>query len=377
MLAALAAGCLPGTGCGKPGAKPDAAKDSVRAVVIGPENYTVVAQRRIESGPAISGTLTPKDQAMLRAQVSGAVLGTFADQGQRVGRGTLLARIDARAIRDAVTAAQAAVRNAQSSLDMARHDEERMRSLKDIGAIAEREVENAHRATVAAETGLAQTRAQLVSAQKQLTLTEVHAPITGVVSIKQVSTGDIVQPGTALYTIVDPSSLELEASIAADQLSVVKVGTPVQFSVNGYPGRTFTGTIVRINPTADPATRQVKVFAEIPNYGNELLGDLFAQGRVATQSHTGLAVPATAIDRRMMKPAVMKLDGGKVKRVDVALGLSDEQSGNIEIISGVALGDTLLIGPATQITQGTQVRVTGTPAKQAAVEAAEQPRQTP
>jgi RND family efflux transporter MFP subunit len=344
------------TGCSK-GTQPEQGRDSTaQAVVIGPENFVIVSQQRIASGPVISGTLVPKDRATMRSQITGAVLGTYAEQGQRVGRGALLARIDARAMGDAVSSAQSALTSAQSALSLAKRDYERLDTLYNTGAIPRRDLDNAERGVVAAQAGVAQAQAQLASARKQLSITQISAPLSGVVSQKLVSTGDIVQPGTAMYTIVDPTSMELEASISADQVEVIKPGSTVQFTVTGYADRTFTGTVKRVNPTVDPVTRQVKVYVEIPNSAGTLLGDLFAEGRVTTESRNALSVATSAIDRRMMKPSVMKLDGGKVKKVPVTLGIVDELTDRIEIVSGVAPGDTLLTGPALQMTEGTLVR---------------------
>jgi RND family efflux transporter MFP subunit len=355
-LALLVPSLMPVTGCA-PKKDPATTDTTAKALSIGPENYAVAAEGRIETGPAISGTLTPKQKATVRAQLAGAVLQTYVEQGQSVGAGTLLARLDDRAMRDAVVSAQSAVKNAQSSLDVAERDEKRQTTLFQAGAISERDLDNARKNTIAAQAALAQARAQLVSAQKQITFTEVHAPFAGKVSEKLVNTGDIVQNGGAMYTIVQPSSMQLEAQIPADQLSVVKVGAPVQFSVTGYPDRVFNGTITRINPSADPATRQVRVYAEIPNTGGTLVGDLFAEGRVATVARTTLTVPTTAIDRRLMKPAVHRLNGGKVEKIDVGLGVLDEHTGRVEILSGIRAGDTVLTGAAMEISAGTAIRI--------------------
>jgi RND family efflux transporter MFP subunit len=183
-----------------------------------------------------------------------------------------------------------------------------------------------------------------------------------------VSAGDIVQPGSALFTIVDPSSLELEGSVAAEDLAAIQLATPVQFTVTGYPGRTFTGHITRINPSADPSTRQVRVYAELPNGGYDLVSGLFAEGRVASQAHDALTLPADAIDRRMARPAVLRVANGKVERVDVALGLLDERTDRVEVKQGVREGDIVLLGAAQQITPGTAVQL-GAP------QPAEQPAQ--
>ena len=131
----------------------------------------------------------------------------------------------------------------------------------------------------------------------------------------------------------------------------------MQFTVNGYPGRAFEGQITRINPAADPATRQVRVYAEIPNPGNDLVAGLFAEGRIASQSRVGLTVPAAAIDRRMQRPAVLVVREGKVQRVDVELGIEDEREQRVEVRKGVHEGEVVLRGGAQEIAPGTPVRL--------------------
>jgi multidrug efflux pump subunit AcrA (membrane-fusion protein) len=77
--------------------------------------------------------------------------------------------------------------------------------------------------------------------------------------------------GAPLFTVVDPRSMRLEGSVPAADLGALRIGAPVRFTVSGYPGRTFDGTIQRINPAADPVTRQVPVVVSIPNDGGVLV----------------------------------------------------------------------------------------------------------
>jgi membrane fusion protein, multidrug efflux system len=177
------------------------------------------------------------------------------------------------------------------------------------------------------------------------------------VSRRAVSGGDVVQPGGEMFTIVDPTTMRLEATVPAAQLSAIKVNSPVSFSVSGYPDRAFTGKITRINPTADPTTGQVRVVVSIPNSGNNLVGGLFAEGRVASERRNALVAPTGAVDVTGIKPFVIRLKDGKVERVEVELGLRDEESERVEIKNGLTPGDTLLTGAARGISPGTPLRV--------------------
>jgi RND family efflux transporter MFP subunit len=279
------------------------------------------------------------------------------EPGTPVRRGQLLARLDATALQDARSSARAAVANARNSLAVAQREEERQRVLVNAGAVAERNIETSHQLVVAARAALAQAQSQVAAAEKQIGLTRVTSPMTGVVSEKQASSGDVVQPGTALYTVVDPSSLELEANVPAEQIGQIHVGAPVDFTVSGYSGRTFEGTITRINPSADPATRQVRVYAAVPNAGSELVGGLYAEGRVSSEARTGLTLPTAAIDRRMRKPAILRVTNGKVERVEIEIGITDEQAQRVEVRSGAAAGDIVLKGAAQEIAPGTPVQL--------------------
>jgi RND family efflux transporter MFP subunit len=196
------------------------------AVAVGAENIAVVGEGELSSGPAISGALGPEREATVRAQVPGAVMKVSADQGVRVRAGQSLAQIDDRTLRDAFLSARSGMTTAQTSAERAKRDLERSERLAQAGAIAERDLEQARLASSAAESQLADAQARLTMAQKQLDDAQIRAPFSGVVSMRSVSEGDVVSPGTALFTIVDPSSMRFEASVPAAQLSQVKVGAP-------------------------------------------------------------------------------------------------------------------------------------------------------
>ncbi len=359
LTALLALLLLAAAGCKKGGdAAAKTGKDGKPALpptmALGPEDTAVVTPGAVENGPALTGTLTAQRQASIRAQIAGSVLTVTAEPGQAVTRGETLARLDSSSLTDAYNSARSNAASAKSALAVAEREAARQETLVKAGAVAQRNVETAQQSVVQARATLSQAQAQIASAEKQLANTTVTAPFSGVVSERPVSAGDVVQPGTSLYTVVDPSSLQLEAAIPAEQLASLKVGSPVRFTITGYGDRTFKGAITRINPSADPTTRQVRVYAEIPNPGG-LVAGLYAEGRVESESRHGLTLPMAAIDRRMAKPAVLLVRDGKVARVDVELGLADEKAQRVEVLRGVAAGDVVLLGAAQEIAPGTPV----------------------
>ncbi len=343
------------TGCHKK----DAPKDSATAapVVIGPENLAVVTEADIQSGPTISGSLEPERKADVRAEVGGAIVAVSAEQGQAVAQGAVLGRIDDTALRDQFLSTRAALRSAQENLTNARRNADRTARLSQAGAVADRDLEQARASVTSAEGAAADAQARLAIASKQLARATIRAPFHGVVSERAVSLGDVVQPGGQLFTVIDPSSMRLEASVPADQLAALHVGSVVDFSVSGSTSGNVKGRIERINPAVDPATGQVRIYVSLSNAGHALVAGLFAEGRVATRTGHGLTVPVTAVDQRGTEPVVLRLRNSRVQHVPVKLGLRDDVAERIEITGAVLAGDTVLLGSAQGLSDSTVVRV--------------------
>jgi RND family efflux transporter MFP subunit len=184
----------------------------------------------------------------------------------------------------------------------------------------------------------------------------VRAPFAGIVSEREADAGEVVQVGAALFSVVDPTRLRLEASVPAEQIGRLRQGTEVEFTVSGFDRR-ITGRIERINPVVDPTTRQVRIYVAIPNLDQSLVAGLFAEGRVATDTKRAVAIPVAAIDSRGNAPAVHLLRQGRVAQSEVRLGVRDEAAELVEVLAGVADGDTLLLGSAQGVTPGSRIRV--------------------
>lgn len=342
--------------CGGDGEAPEAAAPPP-TVQVGAESVATATVQTIETGPILSGQLAAAREATVRAEVGGSVVRLSVEEGQRVRRGQLLARIEARDLNESVASAQVAVRAAENALRLARSEQQRTEMLVKGGALAERDLDNARNAVSAAESQLAAATARYTSARQQLADTSLEAPIAGVVSRKSASAGDVVQPGAEIVTIIDPSSMRLEASVPADRIGEVRVGALVRFTVRGYPGQDFAGKVERISPAADPATRQVPIFVTIPNVGGRLIAGLFAEGRVSAERRQALVVPAAAVDAGGDRATVTRVRDNKTERVPVTLGLRDPDAELVEIESGLSEGDVILTGAARAIAEGTPVKL--------------------
>lgn len=344
--------------CSKPAAEAAAPEPPVQVPA---DQVAMVDSLEVESGPALSGTLTAERTAQVRSQMSGTVLAVYAKEGQAVSAGQAIALIDTTVAAEQARSARSALRSAQVQSQLATRNAERSAALLKAGAIADRDEEGARAQAQAAAAAVADATSRLAAAEKLLRDGTVRAPFAGVISELPVSAGDVVQGGaggaTLLATVVDPSELTLEASVPAENLNGIKRGAKVEFTLNGMSRQVVTGTVARINPTVDPTTRQVRIYVVVPNRNQALASGLFAEGRVTIEAAHALAVPLSALDPRANTPSVKRLKGGKVESVPVTVGLRDALRERV-VVTGVARGDTVLLGGAIGTPTGSSVRIT-------------------
>jgi RND family efflux transporter MFP subunit len=274
------------------------------------------------------------------------VLQVAAEAGQRVSAGQLLCRIDDTALQQSLLAARSGLSAARNNLQVAEANARRARTLAEAGALAAQQAEQAEAGLEAARAQLADASARQTLAEQQAGKARVRAPFAGVVAQRQVSLGDVVAPGAALFTVIDPTRLQFEASIPAQRLGEVRPGARVDFAVTGFASQRFAGRVDRVAPAVDPATGQVRVYVDVPNEDGRLISGLYAQGRVASTTVKAPAAPLDAVDTTAGSPTVLRVASGRVEKVEVRLGLRDDTSGAVAITSGVAPGDVLVLGSA-------------------------------
>ena len=350
-IAVTSAGC-------RQGEAPVAANTiTTPAVSLSPDNLATAAMAELSSGPAISGQLTPAREATVRAQVGGSIVALAVDRGETVTAGAVVARLSSRDLDEALESAKAGVKSAETALTVAQSEAARTESLVKGGALATRDLEQARNAVALAEAQLAAAKAREKAAWQQVDDTTVRAPLSGTVSERQANLGDVVAPGAAILTVIDPSSMRLEALVPSDQIGQVRPAQKVRFSIRGFPDQNFTGRVERVSPTADPVTRQVSIFVSLPNVGGRLISGLFAEGRVESKVRTGVVVPLGAIDETGPVPTVTRIRDGKAERQVVQLGTRQLETEVVEIVSGVAAGDVVITGSAKGVAPGTVVTV--------------------
>ena len=347
VLAGLALAGMSLSSCAGRNSSANEGKDAEAATVLGENDVAAVVRTDLASGVPVSGNLKPDVDVQVTSPYPELLDEVPVREGQSVQRGQVLAKFRTSAIAPAAASADA-------HLASARSDFERMRNLYREGAVSQRDVESAEAAFKAAQSAAAYARKQLEEAT-------VRAPVSGVVATRVVQAGDRVKDGVLMFEVVNTAQFEFDADVPSEHIAKVRVGAPVVLTVTGYGQGPVTGHVARVNAEADPTTRQVRVYVQVPNPGGRLVGGLFASGRVVTaEARAALAVPRAGVRTGPVGHAyVWVVDRGHIARREVTVGLVDEGRDLIEIRSGLSAGETAVIGPAESLKAGLAVRIAG------------------
>jgi len=329
------------------------------SITLAANDVATVAPSTIEAGVALTGDLNPIETVEVHARIDGDLTGVYVREGQQVGAGQLLARFEASEQESARSSAEADRVAAQSELANAQWALDQNAQLFKAGAIAEQAYKSSQQAVVAARARLAAAEARLRATGNEARDTRVIAPTSGVVSRRLVESGEHVAKGAAMFTVVRNNVLELAAAVPARQSTALRVDQVVHFVADG---RRFDGTVARLSPTIDPATRAITVYVQIPNPGGVLRGGTFATGRVVSRTLTNvLAVPSSALRQSPDdgKPYVYRIDGRTINVAPVQIGASDDRLGLVQVTDGLQAGDRVVVGNVGALGRGMQVTIAG------------------
>lgn len=328
--------------------------------VLAATDVAEVAQGPIEMAIAIQGDLKPVEEIAVRARIEGNVEQVLVREGDRVVRGTLMARFESSNQESVRKSAEADVISAKAEVENARWNAEQSAELFKAGAIPERDARSSQQALAAAEARLAAAEARVRASTQDVEDTRIVAPTTGVVSARNVETGEHVTRGATVFTVVRNDVLELQASVPARMAADVKPSQPVRFSAGG---RELTGRVARISPTINPANRSLTVYLQVPNPGGALKGNTYATGRIVARTIAdALVVPTSAIRyaQQQAQPFVYKIVNETVEFQPVQLGVIDEAMGVVQVTDGLSAGDRIIVGNVGALGRGVKVRIAST-----------------
>ena len=342
LLGSLAAGCGGGEGAETGGASPT----DVDAVVARLDTVQV----RIRS----VGSLEADQRVRMSAEAPGRVSEIGFTEGATVRRGEVLLRLDQRKLRAQVEANRAAVNRADREAANLERQVERNRTLLQAGAISEQAFDDLQTRYEAARSRLEEARAQLALAQSRLEDATIRAPFSGRVGAREVDIGTFVDPGDALFIVVDNDPLEIEFTVPERYIGQLEVGSPVELTVSSFPERTFDGRVSFVSPVVDPQNRTVTLKASIPNPRDELRSGQFANVTLQLETKPdAVVVPEQAIVPSGGERYVFLVERGAAVRRTVELGT--RSAGRVEVRRGVRAGDTVVVAGQQRLGPGSPV----------------------
>jgi RND family efflux transporter MFP subunit len=329
-----------------------------------------------------SGYVTPRERATVAAKVTGRVSEMLVEEGMRVERGQVLARLDDAEARAALRAAEAqrdvaakALAELQVHLADAERTLRRVEDLRRKEVAAEQDLDSARAAVDALKARIELAKEQVRSAEAGIAVAEeylkncvIRAPFAGVAVSKDAQVGEIVSPvsagggytRTGISTIVNMASLEVELDVNESYLSRVAVGQPADAVLDAYPDWHIPAVVRTIIPTADRQKATVKVRIAFDALDPRILPDMgvkvaFLDPAAGGSGGARCLVPLQALMDDGGEPVVWVVQGGLLERHPVKAGRTIGRE--VEILSGVEPGDTVVIAAAKPLKPGRKAEV--------------------
>lgn len=292
---------------------------------------------------SLVGNLAANESVQISSNVDGFIAAIAFEEGQSVAKDDTLVTLDQAKLRAEKDRAQADLQLAETTL-------ERYRSLDASGAIAKQEVER-----VVAEHAAAQ--ADLNVAKENFDDTMITAPFDGIMGARLVSPGQFVQRGMVLSTLISQDPMKAEFRVPERFLKQINIGHKVDVTLAAFPDETFSGEVYFVDPQLDERTRTVLVKARIPNPEGRLRRGMFANlDLITTVKENAVLIPESALMWKQDNAMVYVVDAqGAAEMRPVRTGI--RQAGFVEILSGVAAGDTVIVEGFQKIGPGAPVAV--------------------
>jgi membrane fusion protein (multidrug efflux system) len=307
-----------------------------------PVEIQIVQPRLLENKIFTTGTLLANEEVDLRSEISGRVTVVNFAEGREVRKGDLLLKINDRELKALYS---------QKELEekLAAQEERRSRQLFEIKGISQEDYDRVL------------NNLQLIGAEKeeigaQLAKTEITAPFDGMVGLRYVSEGGYVSPNMLAATIQDVDPIKVEFSVPEKYALLIKTGLPIIAQI-GEARADYEGTVYAIESKIDPGTRTIRVRARIPNADRKLMPGAFARVAITLeQIANAVVIPTRAIIPELGGEKVFVCRDGKATSTKVRTGIRTDR--DIQIVSGLQPGDTLILTGLLQLTEGRPINPT-------------------
>jgi membrane fusion protein (multidrug efflux system) len=336
LLAGLAAALL---ACG--GKKDAGAKGRLPPLVV----VSAVQARDVNVEVHAPIDLRPLAQSDVGSKTLGYLDAVFVDRGDKVTRGQVIAVIRPSDLPDQLAAQRSAYGLAKANYD-------RAQKLAPSGIISQQELQ-------AATSAMAAAQAQTTAIAKKLGETRITSPLDGVVSVRRLDPGALVglPAGGGIVTIVQIDRLRVFVTVPERELKGVTAGKKAHVELDAMPGKSFTGSVVRLAPTLDPQTRTLDAEVQIANPDGELRPGMFGRGAIVVDTHPhAVVVPAAAVQISEGKRYVFVVEGEKARRREITTGV--DEGSELEVTSGLREGDEIVVAGIDGLADNSAIRIT-------------------
>jgi membrane fusion protein (multidrug efflux system) len=311
----------------------------------GPKAMTVggliIHPRALENSIMTTGTVIANEEVELHSEVPGRIVAINFDEGSHVNKGTLLLKIDDREL-------QAQLKKLQVDEKQTEDDVYRKEKLLELKAVSQEEYDKAFNTH-------AITHAEIDLIRTQISKTEIYAPFSGQIGLRQVSPGGFVSSSTLVARLQQTDPVKIDFAIPEKYRGKVQKGTLIKFRVEGNDN-VFTGHVYAIEPKIDPATRNVSLRALCPNPAGILVPGSFAKVDIVLDNiPDALVIPSEAIIPVMNGEKIFVCRGGKARSQIVTTGIRTERE--VEVTDGLKPGDTVITTGLLQLREDVDVKI--------------------
>jgi RND family efflux transporter MFP subunit len=329
--------------------------EQTRAV---PVRGATVDQRDLHETLIVTGSLRPRAEIKVIAEVTARLDRVLKDEGAAVSKGELLAVLDDTDYRLTLQRANAALAVAEANRAHSAAERDRANSLLKTGGITDKDHLAAQVSLQVAEASLAQAKAEVAIAEQNVTRTKIVAPFSGRIADRLADAGSVLSASTPVFQLVDDSVLEFRGNVPSSDYAKVRLNAPVTLTIDALPDLDVKGQVTRVVPLVQERNRSFELIARVPGKAG-LVGGLFARAAIHVRDlPNALLVPPSAIVRDSADPSkaqIFVVANGKAERRTIGLGI--EQPDAVQVLDGLNAGDTVVIDPPVSLTSGAPVQV--------------------
>jgi RND family efflux transporter MFP subunit len=317
-----------------------------------------------------SGYVVAQRKAAVASKGTGKLVYLGVVEGDRVKKNQIIARLEDSDVHASLDQARANLRINEADLKDAQQSLKRQKDLLEKGLANHADYDAAEARQLRVIANIEMAKALVDGAEVALEYTLIRAPFDGTVLAKNADIGEMVVPmaasvgsKSAVVTIADMTSLQVEADVSESNIENVKPDQPCEITLDAYPEVRYQGYVAKIVPTADRAKATVMVKVAFKSYDNRVLPEMGAKVLYLTKASDAaestekprLTIPATAITERGGKKIAFRVIDNKASSVTISVGRN--MGTLIEITDGLTSGEKVIDKVDASITDGTKVKV--------------------